>query len=78
MPPVVAMQPRAFKLLPDPEVAAHLGEVLWVLERHDEARQIWRQALEKSPRSQVVLDTVGRLAGQAFDLTGDPTSNSSP
>src|SRR5690606_24161735 len=33
---------RAHMLRPDPEIAAHLGEVLWVAGRHDEARQIWQ------------------------------------
>lgn len=69
---------RAIELLPDPEVAAHLGEVLWALGRRQEARQIWRLALEKSPQSQVVLNTVGRLVGETFDLTGDPASQSAP
>lgn len=35
---------RSYERLPDPEVAAHLGEVLWMKGRQDEAIDIWRQA----------------------------------
>lgn len=34
---------RSFKLQPDAEVAAHLGEVLWLLGERDEARSVWQQ-----------------------------------
>ena len=37
---------RAFMLSNDPEVAAHLGEVLWVMGRKDAARKIWDSALQ--------------------------------
>jgi hypothetical protein len=40
---------RAYALFPDPEIAAHLGEVLWVLERRAEARQIWQDAWKQDP-----------------------------
>jgi len=52
---------EAFRLFPDPEVAAHLGEVLWVLGRADDAAQIWRAALERSPADPLVTDTLERL-----------------
>lgn len=35
---------RAYEQLPDAEVAAHLGEVLWAKGRKDEGTQIWRGA----------------------------------
>lgn len=35
---------RSYEQLPDPEVAAHLGEVLWTKGRRDEATTIWRGA----------------------------------
>jgi len=40
---------RAHKLLNDPEIAAHLGEVLWEKGRRDEARRVWRAALKSDP-----------------------------
>jgi tetratricopeptide (TPR) repeat protein len=45
----------------DPEVAAHLGEVLWALGRKDDARQVWNSALESHPEDQKILDAIKRL-----------------
>ena len=39
---------RALSITPDPEIAAHLGEVLWVLGQEVEAREVWNAALEES------------------------------
>lgn len=33
----------------DPEIAAHLGEVLWVRGMQEEALEIWRKSLEENP-----------------------------
>lgn len=33
----------------DGEIAAHFGEVLWVRGRHEEARQVWQDALQRVP-----------------------------
>jgi tetratricopeptide (TPR) repeat protein len=52
---------RAFNDFPDHEVAAHLGEVLWQLERNDEAQQIWQQGLDQKPDSPIIKDTLERL-----------------
>ena len=52
---------RSWELLPDPEIAAHLGELLWSLGRADEAREIWLEAIVEWPGSQILLDTMGRL-----------------
>lgn len=52
---------RARELRNDPEVAAHLGEVLWVLGRHDAARAIWNTALEAHPKDSRILDAIKRL-----------------
>lgn len=52
---------RAWQIDPDPEIAAHLGEVLWVLGRRDEARSIWQQAREEAPDNEVLRETVERL-----------------
>ncbi len=52
---------EAYIQLPDAEVAAHLGEVLWVVGEKDEARRIWDEALERQPDSEVLKATVERL-----------------
>jgi tetratricopeptide (TPR) repeat protein len=40
---------RALEHLSDGEIAAHLGEVLWALGQHAEARAVWQQALDEHP-----------------------------
>ncbi len=45
---------RAFADFPDHEVAAHLGEVLWMMDRRDEAKQVWQNALEDRPDSELI------------------------
>jgi tetratricopeptide (TPR) repeat protein len=42
---------RAYAVFPDPEVAAHLGEVLWQQGARDEAKNIWQENLKKNPDS---------------------------
>ncbi len=51
----------AFAARPDPEIAAHLGEVLWAKGAKDNAKDIWRFALEKDPDNDVLLETLQRL-----------------
>lgn len=52
---------RALELLQDGEIAAHLGEVLWVSGNRDEARRIWNQALEYAPDHQVLQQAIERF-----------------
>ena len=40
---------RAFNTDPDPEIAAHLGEVLWMRGARDQAKKIWDDALKVHP-----------------------------
>ncbi len=42
---------RAFQQRPDPEIAAHLGEVLWVKGDKPAAEKVWRDALKESPEN---------------------------
>jgi Flp pilus assembly protein TadD len=53
---------RAYQLRPDPDIAAHLGEVLWVLGKQDEARKVWSRALEEHATNAALQNTVKRLA----------------
>jgi len=52
---------EAYGLFPDPEVAAHLGEVLWKLGERDRAREIWTAALAESPASGPLNETLERF-----------------
>jgi tetratricopeptide (TPR) repeat protein len=52
---------QAYALLPDAEIAAHLGEVLWVADERDEAIRVWTDALLKDPDSKVLNETTGRF-----------------
>ena len=52
---------KAFKLRPDAEIAAHLGEVLWVLGRRDEAMKVWTDSLKEHPKNEALLGTLKRF-----------------
>jgi tetratricopeptide (TPR) repeat protein len=52
---------NAMELMPDHEIAAHLGEVLWATGSQKEARQVWRRGLELHPDSPIILNTMKRL-----------------
>lgn len=53
---------RAFSDQADPEIAAHLGEVLWAKGERDRAREIWQSALKSTPDNPVLIETMRRLA----------------
>lgn len=44
----------------DPEVAAHLGETLWLMGRTDEARRTWADALADNPDSRPLKRAIER------------------
>lgn len=52
---------RAYADFPDPEVAAHLGEVLWVKGETEEAVNIWQAASLKDPQHKILNETLQRL-----------------
>ncbi len=52
---------RAFMLRPDPEIAAHLGEVLWVMGRRDEAKKTFSDAVKAHPGNEALIEVVKRL-----------------
>lgn len=52
---------QAYRARPDTEIAAHLGEVLWVLGRQDEARQVWREGRARDANNEVLRETLARL-----------------
>lgn len=52
---------RAMAAMPDHEIAAHLGEVLWVTGKRERARATWREGLALKPDSPVINETLKRL-----------------
>jgi tetratricopeptide (TPR) repeat protein len=52
---------RSYRQLPSAEVAAHLGEVLWVAKRQDQARRIFKEGLARDASSEILLETMKRL-----------------
>jgi tetratricopeptide (TPR) repeat protein len=52
---------QAYSAFKDQEIAAHLGEVLWILGEKEEATRIWRQALQDHPDSKVLRDVMQRF-----------------
>ena len=52
---------RAFARLKDGEVAAHLGEVLWVTGDREEAQRVWSEGEQKDPENAVLRATVQRF-----------------
>lgn len=57
----VAMLKRAFASNPDPEIAAHLGEVLWVKGDREAASKLWQDSLKAHPDSQPLQTTIKRF-----------------
>ena len=53
---------RAYAARPDPEVAAHLGEVLTALGRLEDAQRLLREAKKSFPESEVLSEAVRKFA----------------
>ncbi len=51
----------AFAQGPNAEIAAHLGEVLWIVGDKTEARRIWQEGIKLSPNDPVIQKTLQRL-----------------
>lgn len=54
---------RAWQRSEDPEVAAHLGEVMWAGGRRDEARALWAEALADHPDNKSLKRVMARHPG---------------
>ena len=52
---------KAYKIQEDPEIAAHLGEILWKLGKLKQAEEIWEASIMKFPSNTVLLETFERL-----------------
>jgi tetratricopeptide (TPR) repeat protein len=51
----------AYKTRADAEIGAHIGEVLWMMGRKDEARQAWRDASIINADNETLLETLKRF-----------------
>jgi tetratricopeptide (TPR) repeat protein len=52
---------QAFEASPDPEIAAHLSEVLWVSGATDEARAVWRESIDQHPEDEHLIEVQERF-----------------
>ncbi len=53
---------RAYALLNDAEIAAHLGEVLWLSGEREEAQQLLKAALDKTPDDALLREVQRKFA----------------
>lgn len=53
---------KAYDIQADPEIAAHLGEVLWKQGLQEEAKKIWASALKEFPENDVLLATTKKFS----------------
>jgi tetratricopeptide (TPR) repeat protein len=51
----------AYKARPDPEIAAHLGEVLWSSGQRDRAQAVWKEGLLLNSENETLQETLKRL-----------------
>ena len=52
---------QAYAARPDTEIAAHLGEVLWVMGQREEAVRVWREGRQRDAGNDVLRETLARL-----------------
>jgi Flp pilus assembly protein TadD len=52
---------QAYAARPDNEIGIHLGEVLWVLNRQDEARKVWREVRGRDAGNALLKRALDRL-----------------
>ena len=49
---------KAYSIKKDPEISAHLGEVLWHAKKIGEANRIWNESLKQYPDNKILLNTI--------------------
>lgn len=55
---------QAAAINPDAEIASHLGEVLWHMNRKNQARKVWREAMEREPENRFIKPVMQRLGAE--------------
>ena len=61
LPKSVEFLRRAYLANPDPEIAAHLGEVLWMQGEKEEAKKIWQQAMQAHSDNTILMNVVKKF-----------------
>ena len=70
---------HAYKLVPDPEVGAHWGTVLWHLNKQEQARTVWERALLLHGDHPVLTQTIQKYAPELMDKdSGTPQNQTQP
>lgn len=54
---------KAYDVRPDAEIAAHLGEVLWISGMREEAAKTWQESAKSNPDNQLLKDTMQKFLG---------------
>jgi outer membrane biogenesis lipoprotein LolB len=52
---------QAFNIKPEADIAAHIGEVLWLMNRPSEAEDIWRKGQQLDANNPTLKETLKRL-----------------
>ncbi len=52
---------KAYRVRPEADIAAHLGEALWMLGQRDAAIEIWKKAVAKEADNATLQETIKRL-----------------
>jgi len=52
---------KAFDTQEDPEIAAHLGEILWKQRKKNEAKKVWNDSLKVHPSNNILVETARKL-----------------
>lgn len=55
---------KARAIRDDPEVAAHLGEVLWVMGNKEQARELLQNAIKDTPNDERLIDVIKKFEPQ--------------
>jgi Flp pilus assembly protein TadD len=61
LPEAAKLLRQAYAARPDTEIAAHLGEVLWLSSAQEEARKVFAEAAQRDPDNEALRETLGRL-----------------
>lgn len=62
---------KAYGVRPDAEIAAHLGEVLWVSDLREEATKTWQESVKANPDNQLLKDTMQKFLGPQPQQPGE-------
>jgi tetratricopeptide (TPR) repeat protein len=52
---------QAFQIKSDPEIAAHLGEALWMQGTKEDAKEVWRSTIRDYPNNEILLNIMKKF-----------------